>query len=100
MIVNSPLCTHSQGSELAIVIEPAPYSGHRASGQVNLPALVVWFVCGASVRLVVSNLRTFAVSFLPRLFPVTRAQSATDWFLGHLFSALSHLQASCPQITV
>lgn len=50
--------------------------------------------------LVASNLGTFAVSFLRPLFPVTGAQSAMDWLLGDLFSALSDLQASCPQITV
>lgn len=50
--------------------------------------------------LVVSNLGTFAVSFLHPLFSVTGAQSAMDWLLGDLFSALSDLQASCPQITV
>lgn len=63
----------------------------------------VWFLSGTSLRLVVSNLGTFAVSFpLPPPFSLTGDQSATDWFLGHLFSALSDLQAPqcCPQITV
>lgn len=75
---------------------------HRANGQMDLPAWVVWFLSGTSLRLVVSNLGTFAVSFPPPPFSLTGAQSATDWFLGHLFSALSDLQASqrCPQITV
>lgn len=72
------------------------------AGRWNCQLWAVWFACGPSLKLDVSNLRTFAVSFSSPTFSLTRAGRVVDWFLGHLFGALSDLQASqcCPQITV
>lgn len=61
MIVNSPHCMRSQGSELMIVIELAPDSVHRPSRKTDFPVCVVWCLRGPCPRLVVSNLGTFAV---------------------------------------
>lgn len=101
MIVNSPLCTRSQGSELVIVILLAPYSAHMASGTMDLPAWVVWFQSGTSLRLVVSNLGTFVVSFfLPCPSPWQEPRVPWIGFWG-IFSALyqtCRLLSSVPRL--
>lgn len=53
------------------VIELAPQRVHGANGQTDLQVWVVWLQNGTSLRLVVSYLGTFAVSFPPPPFVLT-----------------------------
>lgn len=53
------------------MIELAPRRVHGANGQMDLQVWVVWLQNGTSLRLVVSNLGTFAMSFPPPPFVLT-----------------------------